>query len=101
MSEPPLPSVVISPYFDNFRCAWGLVAPDKSEALFTAVIMRKIESGLFFLKFAGLDKNKFYKNSFDGEIYSGALLMNSGINISGIICNDGDSIQIYLAECKD
>ena len=91
---------IIDPYFDQFRCAWGLVAPDKSEALFTAVIMRKIESGLFILKLAGLDKNKFYKNESDGEIYSGALLMNSGINISDAACNDGDSIQIYLTEYK-
>ncbi len=92
---------LIDPNFDNFRCAWGFVAPDKSEALFTAVIMRKIESGLFFLKLAGLDKDKFYKNAADGEIYSGSLLMNSGINISDAVCNDGDSIQIYLTECRD
>ena len=87
---------LIDPYFDNFRCAWGFVSSDKSEALFTAVIMRRIESGLFILKLAGLDKDKFYKNESDGEIYSGALLMNSGVNLTNIIRNDGDSVKLHF-----
>ncbi len=87
---------LIDPYFDSFRCAWGFVSSDKSEALFTAVIMRRIESGLFILKLAGLDKDKFYKNESDGEIYSGALLMNSGVNLTNIIRNDGDSVKLHF-----
>lgn len=91
---------IIDPYFDNFRCAWGLVAPDKSEALFTAVIMRRLQESLFILKLKGLDKDKFYKNEADGSVHSGAMLMNSGINLTDIISNDGESIQIYLTEYK-
>ena len=87
---------LIDPYFDERRCAWGFVSPDKSEALFTAVIMRKIENSMFILKLAGLDENTLYRNEADGEIYSGALLMHSGINLTDKIHNDGESIKLHF-----
>ncbi len=87
---------LIDPYFDERRCAWGFVSPDKSEALFTAVIMRKIENSMFILKLAGLDENTLYRNEADGEIYSGTLLMHSGINLTDKIHNDGESIKLHF-----
>lgn len=87
---------LIDPYFDERRCAWGFVSPDKSEALFTAVIMRKIENSMFILKLAGLDENTLYRNEADGEIYSGALLMHSGINLTDKIRNDGESVKLHF-----
>lgn len=90
----------IDPYFDNFKCAWSFVSPDKTEVLTTAVIMRKTECTLFILKLAGLDKDKYYQNVEDGEVYSGALLMNAGINLTDKRRNDGDSIQLYFKEYK-
>lgn len=87
---------LIDPYFDERRCAWGFVSPDKSEALFTAVIMRKIENSMFILKLAGLDENTLYRNEADGEIYSGALLMHSGINLTDKIHNDGESVKLHF-----
>lgn len=87
---------LIDPYFDERRCAWGFVSPDKSEALFTAVIMRKIENSMFILKLAGLDENTLYRNEADGEIYSGALLMHSGINLTDTIRNDGESVKLHF-----
>ena len=87
---------LIDPYFDHFRCAWGFVSPDKTEALFTVVTMRKVENKIFILKLAGLDKDKFYRNEADGEIYSGALLMNSGINLTHKARNDGESIKLHF-----
>lgn len=92
---------LIDPYFDHHRCAWSFVAPDKSEVLVTAVIMREKCESMFIVKLKGLDKNKLYKNEADGEIYSGALLINSGINITEKIRRDGESVQIHFTEVKN
>ena len=35
-----------------------------------------------YLKLKGLDKNKLYKNSFNGGVYRGDFYMNIGINLS-------------------
>ncbi|MBQ4338193.1 MAG: alpha-galactosidase [Clostridia bacterium] len=90
---------LIDPYFDHFKCAWSFVSPDKSEVMATAVIMRENNEHLFFLKLKGLDKNKFYKCRKTGEVYSGALLMNSGINLSSLKYT-GDSITMHFIEEK-
>ncbi len=87
---------LIDPYFDHFKCAWSFVASDKSEVLATAVIMRENLDHLFFLKLKGLDKNKMYRCQKTGEVYSGALLMNSGINLSSAIKYDGESIMMHF-----
>lgn len=89
---------LIDPCADAYKCAWSFVSPDKSSCLVTAVRVRKEESKLFILKLAGLDENKFYKNEEDGEVYSGALLMRSGINLTQRIKNDGESVKIYFTE---
>lgn len=86
---------LIDPYFDHFKCAWSLVSQDKTEVLATAVIMRENNEHLFFLKLKGLDKNKLYKCEANGEVYSGALLMNSGINLSRLRFT-GDSITMHF-----
>ena len=86
---------LIDPYFDHFKCAWSFVSPDKSEVLATAVIMRENNEHLFFLKLKGLDKNKFYKCEQTGEVYSGALLMNAGINLSNLKYT-GDSMALHF-----
>ena len=52
------------------------------------------------LKLAGLDKNKLYRCEENGEVYSGALLMNAGIDLTHKIARDGDSIKLYFTEVK-
>ncbi len=91
---------LIDPYFDTNKCAWSFVSPDKSEALVTAVIINKDQGKLFLLKCDGLDKSKFYKDEATGEIYSGALLMNVGINLTRIIEEDGESVMMHFVEVK-
>lgn len=86
---------LIDPYFDHFKCAWSFVSPDKSEVLATAVIMRENNEHLFFLKLKGLDKNRFYRCEATGEVYSGALLMNSGIYLAPLKYT-GDSIALHF-----
>ncbi len=91
---------IADPYFDHFRCSWAFVSPDKSEALATIVTMRTPEIPFFIFKFKGLDPEKYYESSYDGEIYSGAMLMNAGINLTYRINKTGDSLKIYLKEIK-
>ncbi|MCX7657839.1 MAG: GH36 C-terminal domain-containing protein, partial [Oscillospiraceae bacterium] len=65
-----------------YEC-WGFVAKDKSETLVTYVCIMgvpNIHSRRIRLK--GLDENAFYKNEETGEVFSGAVLMNAGININ-------------------
>ena len=87
---------LIDPHTDHFKCAWSFVSPDKKEALATAVIMRENFCHLFFLKLKGLDKDRMYRCEETGEVYSGALLMNSGINLSRVIWRDGESKMLHF-----
>ncbi|MBQ2668362.1 MAG: alpha-galactosidase [Clostridia bacterium] len=87
---------LIAPTEDHFRCAWQFVSPDKQEALVTSVIMRRPETAYFMLKLRGLDPNKMYTDTATGEVYSGALLMYAGINLTEQIYDDGESIVKYF-----
>lgn len=57
--------------------------------------MRENNEHLFFLKLKGLDKNKFYKCQSTGEVYSGGLLMNSGIYLAPLKYT-GDSLVMHF-----
>ena len=57
------------------------MSPDKKEALFTRVVMRRPENLYQLLRLKGLDPDTLYKDEDTGEIYSGALLMHAGINL--------------------
>jgi len=87
---------LIAPTNDPFRCAWQFVSPDKKETMVTSVIMRRPETAFYVLRLRGLDPNTLYKDSDTGEVYSGALLMNAGINLTDKVYNDGDSIVKYF-----
>ncbi len=91
---------LIDPYFDHFKCAWSFVSSDKTEVLATAVIMRENNQHLFFLKLKGLDAEKMYRCESTGEVYSGALLMNLGINLSGELRFDGESTVLHFTACN-
>lgn len=91
---------LIDPNDDTYKCAWSFVAPDKSEVLATAVIMRENHKTRFVLKLSGLAKNKFYQDENTGEIYSGALLMNVGVDLTNVIKKDGESVQLHFVEVE-
>lgn len=86
----------ISPYDDGFRCAWSFVSADKAESLTTLVTMRQPETRFFLFKFKGLDPMRFYLCDWDHQVYSGAMLMNAGLNLSEAVNQTGDSLKIYL-----
>ncbi len=92
---------LIMPTEDEFKCAWSFVAKDKSEALLTVVIKNRMPHAFLNIKLKGLDENKLYQNEADGEIYSGALLMNAGINLTDpFVISHGDSYLVYFKEVK-
>ncbi len=91
---------ITNPTDDNFRCTWEFVSPDKKEALVTSVVMRMRERQTLFLKLKGLDKNKMYMDEDTKEIYSGALLMNAGVNLTRTDRTDGASLVKHYIEVE-
>lgn len=92
---------LVSPYKNRMYSAWSYVAADKSEALLTfAVMRREIYDRYYFIKLAGLAPDKYYLSSEDGKVYSGALLMNAGVNLAKRDYTDGDSLIIHFTEVK-
>lgn len=83
---------------DPFFCDWQLVSPDKSEALFTRVVMRKPPNFFQRKRLRGLDPAKMYRNQETGEVWSGALLMSAGIDLSQPWPGpeDGSSVRVHL-----
>lgn len=91
---------IIAPTDDEFKCAWEYVAKDKSEALLTVVIKNRAPHDFLLIKMKGLDPEKMYRDETDGEIYSGALLMNAGINLTDGTLSGGRSFIRYFTEVK-
>lgn len=91
---------IIAPTDDEFKCAWEYVAKDKSEALLTVVIKNRAPHDFLLIKMKGLDPEKMYRDETDGEIYSVALLMNAGINLTDGTLSAGRSFIRYFTEVK-
>ena len=90
---------LISPTENAFRCAWEFVSPDQNEALLTSVVMRMPETMFYVQRLRGLDPEKRYTDTETGEVYSGALLMNAGINLTRAVYQDGESVvKHFVAE---
>ncbi len=89
---------LITPFENEFRVAWEFVSKDKKEALVTVVTIKFPYDELFILKLKGLDPEKYYKVEDTGEIYSGAFLMNAGLNLTYQHNGDGSSYLIHLTE---
>ena len=91
---------IINPWDDPYRVAWEFVSEDKSEAMLTVVNKFFMEPRNFFIRLRGLDPDKLYKSDTDGEVYSGALLMNAGLSMYHYPTGDGESYAIHFEEVK-
>ena len=87
---------LVYPQDNAFRCAWSIVSEDRSEALVTVVVMRYIANTKFILRLRGLDPKRMYRVENTGEVLSGALLMNRGLNLTGKPRGNNDSYLIHL-----
>ncbi len=88
-----------APTEDPFLCDWEFVSPDRSEVLFTRVVMRRPDNFYQPRRLKGLDPDKFYTDETTGQVYSGALLMHAGLDLSlafGRLPQDGASLTRHL-----
>ncbi len=88
---------LISPFENPYHAVWEIVAPDQSRVMLTIVTMRSELFGNTIIKLQGLDPQRYYRNEASGEVYSGALLMNAGLNFSDVANRDGDSAIIFFS----
>lgn len=87
---------LVSPFENPYRAVWEIVSPDKSRAMVTVVTMRFENFPHTIVKLKGLDPEKYYMNETTGEICSGALFMNAGLNITCTANKDGDSKILFF-----
>lgn len=87
---------LISPFENEYRAVWSFVSPKKDEALITVVTVKHPATDFFLLRLAGLEPNAFYTDEDTNEVYSGALLMNAGLNLTYKPNDDGSSYLIHL-----
>ena len=87
---------LISPFENPYRAAWQFVSPDKSRTMFTLVTMRKEFRPHLIVKLRGLEPDAYYKNERTGEVLSGALLMNAGLDLTNTAGQTGESTVIYF-----
>jgi len=70
---------LISP-FTSDNCVWEYVSEDKMTVAVISTRIRQIPSKrLPVVRLEGLEENAIYKHRTTGKVYSGAVLMNSGI----------------------
>jgi len=87
---------ITDPWDNAYRCAWMFVSPDKAEALYTQVNMRYYHCPFLLVRFRGLDPAKNYTLEGTGKTYSGAFLMNAGLNLSDCPRGDGSSFTLHF-----
>lgn len=87
---------LITPFENEFKVAWEHVSEDKKEALVTVVYMRQAYDQFFMLRLKGLDPDTIYIDQETGKKYSGAYLMNAGLNLTHKPNGDGKSYRIHL-----
>lgn len=90
---------LVSPFEgDRSRSAWMQVTEDKNEALVTLVIIRSHQGQRQYLRLRGLDPAKKYRDVESGKVYSGALLMNAGLNFNTLIGDYASTVVHLVAE---
>ncbi len=78
------------------KCAsWMYVSSDRSEALFTFVVIRTSVHPVYFVRLRGLDPSAVYVDTATGARYHGDTLMNAGLNLTKSY-RDGDSVVLHL-----
>ncbi len=87
---------VTCPWENSYRSAWEFVAPDKSEMLFTSVTLRYYHCMKYIVRFKGLDPEKTYLLEGTDKRYSGAFLMNAGLNLSKYPHSTGESFTLHF-----
>ena len=88
---------LLSPTHTNYM-SMQCVSKDKSKSMLIWINHLKEGDCYRFLKLKGLDENKLYTNTLDGNTYSGKYYMNVGLNLSRIWANEFTCKLIILEE---
>lgn len=91
---------IVCPWDNSYYAAWEIVSEDKTQAMFTLVNMRYYHCHTRFIRMKGLAPDKYYKLEETGEVYSGALLMNAGLNLSRYSAGTGESYVLHFTAEK-
>ncbi len=91
-----------SPWDRERYVAWEFVSEDRSEALLTLVSIEILWMHRVFVRLRGLDPEAYYKVTLNGveRKYSGALLMNAGVNLTGFIDKAQKSLKLYFTKVE-
>ncbi len=91
---------LVSPWENSYYAAWAFVSPEKDELLATVVNLRYYYCFHRILRFHGLKQSAMYRLEATGEVYSGAFLMNVGLNLAAYPVNTGESYTLHFIEMK-
>ncbi len=87
-----------NPYIRRDVAAWQFVSEDKKETLINLVILESHGNApVPYIKAAGLDPDKQYRDQDTGKVYSGAALMYAGLPVP-LKMGEYLAYQIYLTE---
>lgn len=87
---------LLSPFDSSDHSATEYVSKDKKEVLVQYVrILAKPNNSYVRLRLKGLKKELYYRMEETGNVYSGDVLMNVGLNIPRN-CKDFEAVQFYL-----
>lgn len=90
----------IYPHDGSTHAAWSIVAADKSEALLTLVTKIRFVDSSFVLRLRGLDPDKMYRLEGTEMVFSGAMLMKVGYNMTYVHQGDGAAVMLHFVEEK-
>lgn len=87
---------ILCPWSDAYHAGWEIVSRDKTEMYYTQVAMRFYRCMVIYIKFKGLDPEKIYEDTANGKRYSGAFLMNAGLNLTSYPRDTGESFTLHF-----
>ena len=87
---------LLSPFDNAFHAIWQIVSEDKDRTMVTMVTMRMDLARHTIVRLRGLDPTRIYEDEQTGKRYSGALLMNAGLNLTDTAYTDGTSAVLLF-----
>ena len=92
---------LVSPFENRYRAVWQLVSRDRRSTVVTVVCMTAELCPHTIIRLRGLVPDMMYKNRDSGEVYSGALLMNAGLDLTNTATLTGSSAELYFDAVTD
>ena len=78
------------------RYAWEVASADRNTVLVSCCVINARVQETMIIKLRGLDENAEYHDPETGNVYSGAMLMYSGLNLTNLNLRNRDAVMIRL-----